>query len=128
MAVPASSNTLPRESVDQGLFPGGRMDAIPLFSWGQERMHAKPLHLSSGRQVSSSLAADVATGSSQSLVLAQCGLPRKMCILRAVVLLAAPLVSSPQLTPGHPQHLPYQGTTFQGEGTMVFASPAWGAP
>lgn len=40
-------------------------------------MHAKPLHLSSGPQVSSTLAADVATGSSEGLVLAQCELARK---------------------------------------------------
>lgn len=31
------------------------MDATPLFSWGEERMHAKPLHLSSGPQVFSTL-------------------------------------------------------------------------
>lgn len=56
------------------------MDVILLFYWGEERVHAKPLHLSSGRQISS---VDVATGSSQGLVLAQCELVSKMCILMA---------------------------------------------
>lgn len=53
--------------------------------------------------------------------------PGKCVSAELVVLLVAPLVSSLQLTPGHPQHSPYQGTILQGEGTMVVAFPAWGA-
>lgn len=74
-------------------------------------MHAKQLHLSSGQQVSSSLVADV-TGSSQGLVLAQWDVARNMCILRAGGPAGCPLGVLSQLTPGHPQHPPYQGTIF----------------
>lgn len=88
------------------------MDATPLFfSWGEERMHDKPFHLSSGPRVSSTLVADIATGSSQGLVLAQCKLARKNVYSESWwscwLPLWCPLPSSPQ-----GEHPPYQGTIF----------------
>lgn len=94
-------HALPRESVDQGLFPGGRMDGYNShFFLGRREDACQALHLSSGPQFSSTLAADIATGSSQGLVLAQCKLARKMCILRASGPAGCPLGV---LSPAHPR-------------------------
>lgn len=122
-------HTFPVEDMDQGLSLKAEMDAIP-FSLEEER-GCTPSHASSssGNLMPLFRAIGLLQVSSrhhfrvQSIVLAQWKLSRKTSALRAAGPAGCPLVPSPQLSPGHPQH---RGTKFQGEG-RAFSASAWSA-